>query len=60
MSSEARRSAAKARPVTLVRALKHGTWEAARMRSQLDEDLLPECPFPGVSARYVWEGLREL
>ncbi|MDQ3866356.1 MAG: hypothetical protein M3304_05960 [Actinomycetota bacterium] len=30
------------------------------MSYQLDEDLLPECPFPGVSARYVWENLREL
>ena len=30
------------------------------MSSQLDEDLLPECPFPGPSARYVWDNLREL
>lgn len=30
------------------------------MANQLDEDLLPACPFPGASARYVWENLREL
>ena len=30
------------------------------MTYQLDEDLLPGCPFPGPSARYVWENLREL
>ena len=61
MSSEATLPpTAATRPPTLVRALKEGSWEAARMRSQLDEDILPDCPFPGVSARYVWEGLREL
>ena len=46
--------------MSLVRALKTGSWDAARMTYQLDEDLLPECPFPGASARYVWEDLREL
>lgn len=48
------------RPLTLVRALKEGGWDAARMADQLDEDLLPDCPFPGASARYVWDDLREL
>ena len=48
------------RPLTLVRALKAGRWDAVSMSSQLDEDLLPECPFPGPSARYVWDNLREL
>ena len=51
---------ANARPTTLMRALKAGAWDASRMSHQLDEDLLPECPFGGVSAAYVWEGLREL
>ena len=45
--------------MTLVRALKQGTWEVG-MRSQLDGDLLPDCPFPGISARYVWEDLKDL
>ena len=49
-----------ARPTTLVRALKTGTWDAARMTHHLDEDLLPDCPFGGRSARRVWDGLREL
>ena len=48
------------RPATLVAALKAGSWEAASMSYQLDEDLLPDCPFPGVSARRVWDGLRDL
>lgn len=43
-----------------MRALKDGTWDASRMSHQLDDDLLPDCPFPGPSAAYVWEGLREL
>ena len=46
--------------MTLVRALKAGRWQAASMTSQLDEDLLPDCPFGGRSAAYVWDGLREL
>ena len=48
------------RPATLVAALKAGSWEAASLSYQLDEDLLPECPFRGISARRVWDGLREL
>jgi hypothetical protein len=49
------------RPATLVRALKAGSWEAGRMAHQLDGELLPEdCPYPGISARRVWEDLREL
>lgn len=51
---------ANGRATTLIGALKAGTWDAGRMRHQLDEDLLPDCPFSGASARYVWEGLREL
>ena len=47
------------RPTTLVGTLKAGVWESA-MAAQLDEDLLPDCPFPGVSACHVWECLREL
>ena len=48
------------RPLTLVTALKAGAWEATSMRSQLDEDLLPECPFGGLAAGEVWEELRDL
>ena len=49
------------RPLTLIRALKLGSWNAAAMAHQLDGDLLPDvCPFDGVSSRRVWEGLREL
>jgi hypothetical protein len=59
-SSGAFVQAVDSRPMPLVRGLKTGTWEAARMSDQLDEDLLPECPFPGVSARRVWDALREL
>jgi hypothetical protein len=48
-------------PLTLIRALRVGRWDAGRMAHQLDGDLLPEeCPVGGVSARRVWEGLREL
>ncbi|MGH3023792.1 MAG: hypothetical protein ACRDNI_09075 [Gaiellaceae bacterium] len=48
------------RPFTLVRALKAGSWEAA-MAQQLDGELLPEdCPYPGPSARRVWEELRDI
>jgi hypothetical protein len=36
------RGAASGRPLTLIRALKSGCWEAARMAQQLDGDLLPE------------------
>jgi hypothetical protein len=47
--------------LTLLRALKQGCWSAERMAFQLDEDPLPpECPYGGVSARRVWEDLREL
>ena len=46
--------------MTLVRALKGGIWDATQMAYQLDEDLLPDCPFRGVSSRYVWDSLREL
>jgi hypothetical protein len=49
------------RPLTLIRALKTGRWEAGRMAQQLDGDLLPEdCPVGGTSARRVWAWLREL
>jgi len=49
------------REVTLVPALKTGTWSARRHAHTLDEDLLPEeCPFGGPSAQWVWEGLRDL
>ena len=48
------------RPMTLLRALKSGTWDATTMAHQLDDDLLPDCPFAGVSATYVWDELREL
>ena len=54
MSSRSRR------PITLVRALKAGSWKATSMSYQLDEDLLPDCPFSGASARYGWDNLREL
>jgi hypothetical protein len=48
-------------PLTLIKALKSGRWEAAFMAQQLDGDLLPEdCPVGGASARRVWEWLREL
>ena len=48
------------RPLTLTRALKEGSWEAG-MAHQLDDDLLPEdYPYPGPSARRVWDDLREL
>jgi hypothetical protein len=48
------------RPLTLTRALKEGSWEAG-MAHQLDGELLSEdCPYPGPSARRVWEDLREL
>lgn len=53
-------SATRVREVTLIRALKTGTWDV-RLVHTLDEDVLPsECPFGGPSARWVWEGLREL
>jgi hypothetical protein len=49
------------RPMTMIRALKLGRWEAGSMAHQLDGELLPEeCPCAGVSSRRVWEGLREL
>jgi hypothetical protein len=49
------------RPLTLIRALKSGRWEAALMAQQLDGDLLPEdSPVGGTSACRVWEWLREL
>jgi hypothetical protein len=52
---------ADARPLTLIRALKLGCWDAAGMAHQLDGDLLPdECPLGGISSRRVWEGLRDL
>jgi hypothetical protein len=48
------------RPLTLMRALKDGSWVAG-MAHQLDGDLLPEdCPYPGVSSCRVWDELREL
>jgi hypothetical protein len=48
------------RLLTLTRALKDGSWEAA-MAHQLDGDLLSEdCPYPGASSRRVWDDLREL
>jgi hypothetical protein len=48
------------RPLTLTRALKQGSWEAG-MAHQLDGELLSEdCPYPGPSARRVWDDLREL
>ncbi len=48
------------RPLTLRRALKEGSWEAS-MAHQLDGELLSEdCPYPGPSARRVWDDLREL
>lgn len=47
--------------MTLITALKAGAWDAAHMRHQLDDDLLPdECPVGGISASRVWEALREL
>ena len=50
----------RARPLTLTRALREGSWEAG-MSHQLDDELLPEdCPYPGPSSRRVWEYLREL
>jgi hypothetical protein len=49
------------RPTTMIRALKAGSWDARRMREQLDEELLQDdCPFGGLSARRIWDGLREL
>jgi hypothetical protein len=49
------------RPLTLTRALKAGSWEAGSMAHQLDGELLSEdCPYPGPSARRVWDDLREL
>ena len=48
------------RPLTLTRALKQGSWEVG-MAHQLDGELLSEdCPYPGPSARRVWDDLREL
>lgn len=48
------------RPLTLTRALKQGSWEAG-MAHQLDGELLSDdCPYPGPSARRVWDDLREL
>jgi hypothetical protein len=48
------------RPLTLTRALKEGSWEAG-MAHQLDGDLLSEdCAYPGLSARRVWDELREV
>ena len=53
-------SATRVREVTLIRALKTGTWDV-RLAHTLDEDVLPsECPFGGQSARWVWGGLRDL
>jgi hypothetical protein len=48
------------RPLTLTRALKEGSWEAG-MALQLDGELISEdCPYPGPSARRVWDDLREV
>ena len=53
-------SATRVREVTLIRALKTGTWDVSLVHT-LDEDVLPsECPIGGQSARWVWDGLRDL
>ena len=54
-------TATRVRELTLIPALKAGCWDARSLAHTLDEDVLPsDCPFGGSSARWVWDGLRDL